>query len=86
MLLIFPPRFTNKPFLTQKGRVCDSPFWPNLFCIPLLKPRSKVVACPEIVEQQTNPTCSQNYNCSNQLTDKADRLLQDVNYTPDRAD
>ena len=52
----------------------------------LLKPRCNVVASPEIVQCQTQPACCQNNNSHNQLTNDTDRLLQNIQYTPDRAD
>ena len=52
----------------------------------LLKPRSKIMACPEIVECQTKPACSQDNDGGDKLTNKADRLLEDVEYTPNTAD
>ena len=70
----------------KKRETIISLFYPNWSNLLLLKPRSQVVTCPEVIEQQTNPTCGQNYNCCKQFTDKANRLLQDVNYTPNCAD
>jgi hypothetical protein len=52
----------------------------------LLEPGSHLMTCPEVVEYQTEPACSQYDNCHNQLTYNADRLFKDVQYTPDSAD
>ena len=52
----------------------------------LLEPGSHLMTCPEVIEYQTEPACSQYYNCHNQLTYNADRLFKDVQYTPDSAD
>ena len=66
------------------------PQWTTLYLLidytRLLKPRCNVVASPEIVQSQTQPACCQNNNSHNQLTNDTDRLLQDIQYTPDRAD
>lgn len=63
---------------------CDQPVF-VLFMVLLLKPRCEVVACPEVIEQKTNPACCQYNNRCEQLSDQTDRLLENVNNAPNRA-
>jgi hypothetical protein len=44
------------------------------------------VACPEIVNSQTEPACSQYDDGSDELANKTDRLLEDIKHTPNTAD
>jgi hypothetical protein len=48
----------------------------------LLEPRSHVVTCPEVINSQANPACSQNDYSQNQLTNQTDRLLENIKHTP----
>ena len=58
---------------------------PSFFCKLLLEPRSNVVANPEVVSDNAHPACTPYQHCSDNLTNEANRLLEDVEYAPDSA-